>query len=208
MRRLYLSVEWTTLYVFIPLLILFGFIPKNPIPTLLIGAGIAWMLLHQDKSFDGLEVYKLRLDSQALRQMLVRFFIAATAITISVLLFMPTQAFSFPLQRPKIWLLVMILYPIFSVYPQELLFRVLHFHRYRELFPSKTLSILLSAASFGFVHIIMGNVLAVLMSFIGGLLFAWTYTQTRSLLLVVLEHALFGQLIFTVGLGRFFYHGA
>ncbi len=42
----------------------------------------------------------------------------------------------------------------------------------------------------------------------GGWLFADTYRQSRSLWLVCLEHALYGDLIFTIGLGTFFYHGA
>ena len=48
---------------------------------------------------------------------------------------------------------------------------------------------------------------AVTISFIGGLIFAYRYTRTRSFLAVWLEHALYGDLIFTVGLGRFFFTG-
>jgi membrane protease YdiL (CAAX protease family) len=43
---------------------------------------------------------------------------------------------------------------------------------------------------------------------IGGLLFALTYQHSGSLLLTCLDHALFGNFIFTVGLGQFFYHGS
>ncbi|HXB22539.1 MAG TPA: hypothetical protein VNV88_14225 [Candidatus Solibacter sp.] len=45
-------------------------------------------------------------------------------------------------------------------------------------------------------------------STIGGLLFALTYQQSGSLLLACIEHAIFGNFIFTIGLGQFFYHGA
>jgi hypothetical protein len=34
------------------------------------------------------------------------------------------------------------------------------------------------------------------------------FTRTQSFLAVVLEHALYGDLIFTIGLGRFFFTGA
>ena len=39
------------------------------------------------------------------------------------------------------------------------------------------------------------------------LLFAWRYQSSRSYWALVLEHALYGNLIFTVGLGRYFYTG-
>jgi hypothetical protein len=42
----------------------------------------------------------------------------------------------------------------------------------------------------------------------GGLLFARDYARHRSLSLTCLEHSLYGCLIFTIGLGRFFYTGA
>jgi len=42
----------------------------------------------------------------------------------------------------------------------------------------------------------------------GGWLFGGTYRRSRSLGLVCLEHALYGDLIFTVGLGQYFFHGA
>jgi CAAX protease family protein len=45
------------------------------------------------------------------------------------------------------------------------------------------------------------------MSFIGGLIFAYRFARTRSFFAVWLEHALYGDLIFTIGLGRFFFTG-
>jgi uncharacterized protein len=65
-----------------------------------------------------------------------------------------------------------------------------------------------SALAFGFVHIIFGSWISVVLSTIGGLLFALTYMKSGSLLLTCIEHALFGDFIFTIGLGQFFYHGA
>jgi len=50
--------------------------------------------------------------------------------------------------------------------------------------------------------------LAVVMTSIGGLIFGWRYMKSRSLAAVSFEHALYGQLVFTIGLGRYFYHGA
>ena len=92
--------------------------------------------------------------------------------------------------------------------PQEALYRRFLLLRYQRLFGSGAGSVLTSAAAFGFAHIVYGNALAVGLSAAGGLLFAASYRRHRSLALVCLEHALYGCLVFTIGLGRFFYTGA
>ena len=48
---------------------------------------------------------------------------------------------------------------------------------------------------------------AVAFSFACGLIFAYRFTRTRSFLAVALEHALYGDLVFTIGLGQFFFTG-
>jgi hypothetical protein len=68
--------------------------------------------------------------------------------------------------------------------------------------------LLASACAFGFVHIIFGNWLAVVLSISGGFLCARTYQHSGSLLLTCIDHAVFGNFIFTIGLGPFFYHGS
>ena len=65
-----------------------------------------------------------------------------------------------------------------------------------------------SALVFGYAHIVLLNGVAVAMTVPGGALLAWAYARHRRLHLVCLEHALYGCLIFTVGLGRFFFSGA
>ena len=51
------------------------------------------------------------------------------------------------------------------------------------------------------------NELAVVLTLVGGWLFARTYLRTRSLLATAVEHAAYGCLLFTVGLGRWFVTG-
>ena len=120
----------------------------------------------------------------------------------------PELLLGFPRTEPIIWALVMALYPILSVYPQELIFRAFLFHRYAPLFGNGIGLVAASAAAFGFVHIAFGNWIAVALSLAGGAIFATRFQRTRSLFTASVEHALYGMLIFTVGLGEFFYHGA
>jgi membrane protease YdiL (CAAX protease family) len=111
--------------------------------------------------------------------------------------------------RPRLWLLIMIAYPVFSVYPQEIVYRAFFFHRYAAILPTQTSMVVASAAFFALGHVFfLRPWIAMSLTFAGGLLFSYHYAISRSLLLASIEHALFGQLIFTIGLGRFFYSRA
>ena len=66
----------------------------------------------------------------------------------------------------------------------------------------------LNVAIFGFAHIVFGNLWAPILSAAGGLLFATTYLKSRSLICAAFEHALWGTLIFTIGLGPLFAGGS
>ena len=46
------------------------------------------------------------------------------------------------------------------------------------------------------------------MTAVGGYLFARTYARSESTLMVSLEHALWGDFLFTVGLGWYFWGGS
>ena len=119
----------------------------------------------------------------------------------------PGELLRVPLERPLLWAAILVLYPVLSVYPQGIVYRAFLFHRYRELFPGRWPMILASAVAFSFVHVVFDNALAPALTLGGGVLFAWTYERTRSLLVAAIQHAAFGCLVFTLGLGEFFYKG-
>ncbi len=116
--------------------------------------------------------------------------------------------FGLPRFRPTLWIAIMCLYPILSVYPQELIYRPFLHHRYRLIFRTPTSRILAGAIAFGYMHIFFLNWIAPVLTFAGGLLFSWTYERTQSTFAASVEHALYGCFIFTIGLGSFFYGGA
>lgn len=126
-------------------------------------------------------------------------------LTVTTWAFWPERLFDLPRREPVRWAVIMLAYPLLSVLPQELLFRVYFFHRYARLFSTERLRIVGSAVVFGWVHIAYGHWFSVALSTLGGLLFGITYARTGSLRLVWLEHALYGCWIFSVGLGQFFY---
>jgi uncharacterized protein len=142
-----------------------------------------------------------------LRAALLRF-VCLTVLAIGLLLwFAPEKVFDFPRSRPQIWALVMLLYPLLSVVPQEMIFRSFFCTRYAPLLPQPLAMIAVNALAFGYVHIIMQNWVAPLLSVIGGVVFAVSYRQHKSLKWASIEHALYGCMLFTVGLGGFFFRG-
>lgn len=124
-----------------------------------------------------------------------------------VLLMRPGALFDLPGRRPVTWAWLVALYPLLSVVPQEILFRTLFFQRYAPLWRARATQVLVSGLSFGLAHAFYGHWLTVALATAGGVLFAASYARTRSLSLVVLEHSLYGVLLFTIGLGTFFATG-
>lgn len=120
----------------------------------------------------------------------------------------PAWFLEFPRERPETYMHIMLLYPLMSVAVQEFVYRTFFFHRYGVLFGSAWwLAILLNGVLFGIGHMVIGTPLAIYGTMLTGALFAWRYVMTRSLWAVFIEHTLWGALVFTVGLGRFFFTG-
>jgi membrane protease YdiL (CAAX protease family) len=124
-----------------------------------------------------------------------------------ILVLSPDHFLLFVKERPGIWLMVMALYPLLSALPQELIYRTFFFHRYKEIFKNETLMIWMSTVSFSYLHIIYDNWVAVILTFVGGYLFSKTYHDSKSLSAVGLEHAIYGNIGFTLGYGKYFYEG-
>jgi len=207
-RLLLLAVEFSAIFVVFPLLIYFRLIPNLPIPYLLAGALAAFLFLRHKSAFDQSILTSWGAARQHLVPLLVRDAIFLLLLGLAVRLFAPQYLFSLVKRSPVLWAAVMLLYPLVSVYPQELLYRAFFFERYRPLFGSSWGLILASALAFGFVHIIFRNWTAVVLCVVGGFLFSCTYRDSGSLLLTCVDHAIFGNFLFTIGLGQFFYHGS
>lgn len=200
--------EFALIFVGIPLLLYLRILPNYPIPILVVFALGVGVFLRWDPTFTGHAFWNWPGFRECLPRVLARSGILCGVLGLGVYWFAPHLLFSFPKANPRLWLAVMILYPLLSVYPQELIYRAFFFHRYAGVFGGGWGVLVASAVAFGFVHIIFGNWLSVVLTLIGGLLFGLTYRESGSLALTSLEHAIFGNFLFTIGLGQFFYHGA
>ena len=110
--------------------------------------------------------------------------------------------FNVILNKPKLWLIILFVYSFFSVYPQELIYRTFYFQRYEMLFKNRAVFIFINAVIFSLAHMFLRNSLVLLLTFLGGILFAITFHRTRSTLLVSIEHIIYGSWLFTVGMGE------
>jgi len=201
-------IEFLALFAGLPSLYRLGLVPIPMIPFLLLITLACAIVLLADSQFDRRRLWNAGEVRKRLPGILRLFVVCAVIVGMVVALAAPAILFSLPRRAPALWLIIMVLYPLLSVYPQELVYRTFLFHRYACVLPRPWMRIAASAGAFGFLHIVFKNELAVMMTLIGGLLFARTYETSRSTLLVSIEHALYGCLVFTIGLGAYFYGGA
>lgn len=204
------ALEFAALFVLLPLVVAWQgeTMRRWIIPQLLLITALCLVLLWRDPSFDR---RRLLAWPHYWRPCLLRIavlLVVGGAAVLALAYWLPeVDPFLLPRERPILWLAILLLYPLLSALPQELIFRVFIFHRYRVLFPGRWALPVMSAAVFALAHLVLGNWMALLLSLAGGLLFAYTYARTRSLGLVTLEHGLWGDWIFTLGMGRYFYGG-
>jgi len=105
-------------------------------------------------------------------------------------------------KNPVMWIGISLFYSIFSVYPQEFIYRSFFFMRYEHLFKRKYILIAVNAVIFSLGHVGFRNLLVLVLTLVGGFIFAITYYKTKSLLFTSIEHALYGSWLFTVGMGE------
>jgi membrane protease YdiL (CAAX protease family) len=200
-------IEFALFYLGLPMLLAFVLPPSAMFPLLFAATLIGIVLLGLTPGFAWRELFRgwHRSDWRLVAG------VTAVAAAVSGLLvwwLVPHMALSLPRRAPELWLTIMALYPLLSALPQELVFRPLFFRRYGHLFPAGHAALLANGALFGLAHLMFWNWPAVLISTAGGLIFAHAYVQRGSFPLAVILHAICGAIIFTSGLGTFFYHGA
>ena len=171
---------------------------------ILAGGLVAVAVMLADPTFPRRRLWDLPAARPLFPIVIGRALLVALALTAFVAIARPEMLFRFPRMRPLAWTAVMFLYPV-SAYAQEALYRTFFFHRYARLFTRPAGPVLASGALFGWAHVAVNNVAAVFLAAVAGVLFASTYARARSTFLVTVEHALYGDIVFSIGLGEIFY---
>ncbi len=211
--------EWKRYFILIECLILFFITPVilywfrhllafRLLPVLLFLALGCIIYMSATKAFDFSIFWNTRNFLSHTKSILVTFTCISILIGLLTYLVYEDRFFVFPIDRPNAALIFILMYPLLSAVPQEIIFKCFFFHRYGALFPGPLSLIFFNGLSFGLFHLWYGNAVAPVLSLFAGMLMAYRYLKTNSLLLVSIEHSLMGILIYIVGLGWFFYSGS
>jgi uncharacterized protein len=209
-KKIYLSIEFFSLFILLPvtLLLFRTSMRRMVIPILLAVCIMILILLLFDRSFDKKRLWKAKDFFKHLKPVIKRLIIGGVVLAILVYVLNRFAFFILPQKNFRFWLIILVLYPLVSAYPQEIIYRLFFFHRYKSIFKRNREMVIFSGFSFGFAHLFFFNFWALILSTIGGILFANTYLKSDSVIITSIEHGLWGDLIFTLGLGVYFYSGA
>lgn len=206
-RRARLAVEFAALYVAAPVAMALA-MPPDWLQAVFLGfVLVALVLLALTPDFRWREFGRGWTNIDGREMTLVAALTAAVSVAL-VLWLIPGQIFRLPRRAPELWMMIMMLYPLLSAFPQEVVFRMLFFRRYGSLFPDARLAVLASGVTFALAHLLFWSPVTVSMTFAGGILFARAYLGRGGFAAAVVMHAICGLIVFTSGLGAFFYHGA
>lgn len=160
------------------------------------------IILLKDKDFNNKRFFKI--GTYNWDKALVRFLVISVIGFFYVYFFQHDLLFNFAQEKPHKYFLFLLIYPIASVIPQELIYRLYFFHRYSELFNNEKQMVIFNAILFGYLHLIYDNWIAVVGATLIGLIFIYNYLKTKSLISVSAEHYAYGVMTFTLGLGKYF----
>lgn len=199
--RLYISLELFILFVLLPVSLILPFYILLKVVVVLFGfIYILIVMLRVEKVS-----FKINkgLDWKLFWKRIFLLFIGVSLITTSYVCFIDSsKLFCVPLHKPLLWVVILLVYTFLSVWPQELIYRTFFFARCERLFYNKKLLIFINAIIFSLAHIFFKNMLVLILTFVGGILFGYTYLRTRSTLMASIEHAIYGNWLFTVGMGE------
>lgn len=207
--RPYIAVEFFILCIALPGYIIYT--KSAPFMfTFLWGAALYGFLILRYVYRDHLrDIWKWQAVTWAnMKPILIRWVIACIGMTIFIWFYDPDRMFRLALERPLFIPALMVMYPILSALPQEFIFCSFFFERYKPFFGAALPMVAASTIIFAYAHILYINPVAPTLSLVGGLIFALTYLKTKSLALVTIEHGLYGNYLFLVGLGWYFHGGS
>lgn len=213
------NIEWKKYYIHIECVVLFFITPIalywfrhllafKLVPVLLLLALGCVIYIATAKEFDLSILLNTRNFLSHIKQILITIIGIGIFIGAFTYLLYEDRFLVFPINRPNAVLIFVLLYPLLAALPQEIIFKCFFFHRYRSIFPGPLSLILFNGLSFGLFHLWYANIIAPILSIFAGMILAYRYLQTKSLLIISIEHSLMGILIYVAGLGWFFYSGS
>jgi uncharacterized protein len=209
-RRHALRAECATIFFILPVA-LYWFrhvLAFNLLPVVILLSLICMVCLLADKKSDLSMLWNIQNFRRHFTEVMVAFLCIGVFLTVFTYFAYENRFLVFPINQPNACLIFILIYPLLSALPQEIIFKSFFFHRYGSIFSGPAALILLNGISFGLFHLWYANVIAPLFSVAAGMLLAYRYVKTRSLIIVTIEHSLLGIFLYIIGLGWFFYSGS
>lgn len=204
-RKIWLAIELTLIFIGIPILLTVQSRIVHPSMIVLPLLILLILALRKQPDFKLKDLIKLNIPKQDWLKHLGLVALAWLSLLAYTWLVEPENVFNLPKKNLRVWLIIITLYPLFSAYGQEVIFRLFMHLRYRPLLGDRHVFIIASATLFSFAHVIYYSPLSIILTFIAGVYLAWVYLRTRSVLFVGILHGLLGNAVFTVGLGQHFW---
>ncbi len=205
LRKVTRGLEFTLLFFGVPLLIYSESLVQHS--SLVLLPVLAGMILYfmVKKDFNLKSLIRLNVPRSMIWKNIGLVFLSGFFLIVFVYFYEPENLFNLPKENPNIWLMLIIFYPLFSAYSQEVVYRTFQFTRYRDLLKNRNFLIAVSGITFAFAHIVYYHPLSMLLTLVAGVYLAWVYRETKSVLFTAILHSLLGILVFTVGLGEYFW---
>lgn len=165
------------------------------------------IILHRTRSFIWKELIHWSIKKSIVKYQFYVVLLSCFTLLVAVVMFIPKELFNLPLQNTRMWVLLCLMYPMYSVFAQEVIFRTFIYHRYKNIFVKPYMFIIASGVSFSFVHILYYSFVSVFLTLLLGIYLAYIYRKTRSVLFTSILHSVLGNFAFTVGLGQYFFNG-
>lgn len=164
-------IEFVSVFIFLPLIFYLNVVSLPKIPSLLVLSSYCLLRLCRDSTLKCSQLLQIKGFKAYLRIIFKRFLPIAVVLFLLTLIFDPTHLFYFPQNRPWLWSIVIVLYPVFSALPQEIIYRAFFFQKYSKFLKNDNLIVISSALLFSYLHIIFHNPVAVIFTLIGGFFF-------------------------------------
>lgn len=203
--RNWLWVEFAALYIGAPLAIALFLPPRMMFPALfaftLAGLVLLWLTKFEWRSL-------IRGWGQIRWSFVISFTLGVALLGWAIMMLtQPENIRALTIPRVKFLALIWMLYPLLSALPQELIFRPLFFHRFGSLFPDRGTAVMVNAFVFSFAHLMYWSLIVAVLTLIGGWIFARAYL-IRGFPSAWILHGIAGNVLFTVGMGAYFWSGA
>ena len=196
-----LKLEFIIIYFILPILLVIANIEYLFFLILILVSIYAFFILKKDDEFN----LKSLLNKIFWKEVLILNIIFAVNIYLYTFIFYPELLFSLPKKNLTLLTMIIIFYPVVSVAPQELIYRVFFCQRYKKILGHNYGNIILiNTIVFAFGHIIFLNLTALIFTAIASPIFLIVYLK-HSFATCLLLHALSGLLVFIFGLGNFFF---